>query len=69
MIRGLYRTHDLLLGDVVRVHWSAGDAAPIVSEQVYVALDGHPALDALPNRTEYEKKTYLFEPDLLEIGD
>ncbi|MEP7223002.1 MAG: hypothetical protein ABI673_10105 [Novosphingobium sp.] len=53
MVRGLYRTHDILLGESVRVHWSAGDAAPIVSLSVYAQLGGKPDLADLPSHAEY----------------
>lgn len=66
MVKGLYRTHDRLLGQVVRVHWSAGDAAPILSLDVYAALGGTPEASLLPSREEYERRTYLFMPDPLE---
>ena len=66
MVRGLYRTHDPLLGETVRVHWSGGDAAPILSLEVYAALAGSPPVEALPTRAEYEGRTSWFTPDLLE---
>ena len=66
MVRGLYRTHDRLLGEVVRVHWSGGDAAPILSLAVYEALGGNPEVALLPSRGDYERQTYLFMPDPLE---
>lgn len=68
MIRGLYRTCDILLGEAVRVHWSAGDAAPILSAQVYREMGGVPPLEDLPSREEYERWTYRFLPDMLETG-
>lgn len=53
MIRGLYRTTDRLLGNSVRVHWSAGDASPMLSCEVYRELGGHPPAEHLPTREEY----------------
>jgi len=66
MVRGLYRTHDRLLGEAVRVHWSAGDAAPFVSLEVYKALGGSPEAAQLPCRDDYQRQTFLFVPDPLE---
>jgi hypothetical protein len=53
MIKGLYRMQDRLLGPAVRVHWTGGDAAPVVSETVYLELNGVPALEQLHDRSEY----------------
>lgn len=66
MVKGLYRTRDRLLGEVVRVHWSGGDAAPILSLEVYEAMGGSPEAALLPSREDYERRTYLFTPDPLE---
>lgn len=66
MVKGLYRTRDRLLGEAVRVHWSAGDAAPILSLAVYAAVNGQPEVRLLPTRGEYERRTNPFEPDPYE---
>jgi hypothetical protein len=66
MIKGLYRTYDRLLGDAVRVHWSAGDAAPILSLDVYAAMSGEPPAEGLPTRDEYECRTFAPDPDPFE---
>ena len=66
MVKGLYRTYDRLLGDAVRVHWSAGDAAPILSLGVYAVLKGEPPARLLPTRDEYERRTYSPDPDPFE---
>ena len=66
-IKGLYRTRDMLLGECVRVHWSAGDAAPIVSSLIYRSLGGMPDLADLPDRNEYLDKHPLCESDPLEL--
>jgi len=68
MIRGLYRTRDLMLGDAVRVHWSAGDAAPIVSAAIYEAVGGTPPLADLPERDGYIRHTAVFEGDPFELS-
>ena len=68
MVKGLYRTHDRLLGDAVRVHWSAGDAAPILSLNVYAAMSGEPPAQLLPTRDEYERRTHALDPDPFEEG-
>jgi len=68
MIRGLYRTQDRLLGCSARVHWSAGDAAPIVSKVVYMELGGVPEWSLLPSRDDYANHTFALEPDPLELG-
>jgi hypothetical protein len=68
MIKGLYRTRDRLLGAAVRVHWSAGDAAPVVSESVYAAMGGVPELSALPSRADYCGTHQLQQDDPLELA-
>ncbi|MDE2619042.1 MAG: hypothetical protein KGL54_02645 [Sphingomonadales bacterium] len=66
MIKGLYRTHDRLLGACVRVGWSAGDAAPMLKREIYEALEGAPAYDELPSREDYCDRGNPIEADPLE---
>lgn len=68
MIRGLYRTRDRLLGDCVRVHWSAGDAAPYLGVELYQALGGQPELTALPSREVYAGCPRAVSPDPFELA-
>lgn len=68
MINGLYRTRDRLLGVCVRVGWSAGDAAPVLKREIYEALGGQPAYDALPSRDEYLLRPHHLDADPLELG-
>lgn len=68
MLTGLYRTQDSLLGWCVRVHWaSGGDAAPVVHREVYRAMGGKPAYEALPEREEYVRNHRVL-PDPLELS-
>lgn len=67
MIVGLFRTHDRLLSDCVRVHWLSGDdAAPILHPDVYRVLGGQPPYDQLPSRKDYPAN-HRVPPDPLEI--
>ena len=68
MIRGLYRTTDRLLGGSVRVHWSAGDASPMLSCEVYRTLGGTPPAEELPTREEYLARHGHCADDPLELG-
>lgn len=68
MITGLYRTNDLLLGPAVRVHWSAGDAAPLVAESIYTIIGGNPRLEDLPLREDYARQTARMESDPFELA-
>lgn len=67
-IRGLYRTRDALLGAGVRVAWTAGDAAPVVSETVYEAMKGCPALSELPTAEQFYARGTGYRKDLLELS-
>lgn len=67
MIHGLYRTRDRLLGTCVRVSWSAGDAAPILSQEMYEALGGQPPAHELPTRAEYGRRHDGPAPDPFEL--
>lgn len=64
MIRGLFRTNDEMLGDCVRVAKAAGDAAPLLTEALYVALGGSPRLDELPHKGPLRERVWegLLEP-------
>lgn len=53
--RGLYRFRDQRLGQCARVSYSAGDAAPILEEELYEALNFQPSFAALPTREEYDQ--------------
>lgn len=66
MIKGLYRVEDRLLGSCVRVHWAGGDAAPVLSCEIYRALGGRPDVETLPTRGEYLNAYGGFTPDPLE---
>jgi hypothetical protein len=68
MIRGLYRMRDRLLGAAVRIHWTGGDAAPVLSEKVYAAMGGVPELIALPTRDEYRATNGMVSKDPLELA-
>lgn len=68
MIRGLYRTTDRLLGSSIRVHWSAGDASPMLSCEVYRALGGQPAVEDLPTREQYREHAGRCASDPLELS-
>ena len=68
MIRGLYHTHDRLLGLCVRVDWSAGDAAPMLRREMYEALGGQPAWDQLPARETYMQRLYHLQSDPFELA-
>jgi len=68
MIRGLYRTNDALLGPCVRVHWSAGDAAPVLAPDVYRALRGTPPIDDLPTRAMFGPGRSEEDVDPLELA-
>jgi hypothetical protein len=67
MINGLYRTRDRLLGNSVRVQWSAGDAAPVLSESVYRAMGGVPDIALLPTREDYARSREAPPLDPLEM--
>jgi hypothetical protein len=56
MRRGLYRTFDPLLGESARVHKSAGDAAPLLSREIYEILDFSPAFYSLPSEADYGRR-------------
>ncbi|MFC3592247.1 hypothetical protein ACFOON_01300 [Novosphingobium piscinae] len=62
----MYRTRDRLLGDCVRVGWSAGDAAPVLRRDLYESLGGQPPYDQLPTREVYRRGANPIEPDPLE---
>lgn len=66
MIKGLYRVEDRLLGSCVRVHWAGGDAAPVLSCDIYRAMGGRPELETLPTREEYLQANGPFSLDPLE---
>lgn len=66
-LKGLYRTHDLLFGDCAKVHWSGGDAAPILPAAVYRQLNGNPPYSELPERAEYEARGGTVWPDPFEL--
>jgi len=66
IVRGLYRTRDSLLGDCVRVHWSGGDAAPLLPFQVYMAIGGKPGLAALPDEAACTVPNEMVEAQLIE---
>ena len=67
-IRGLYRTRDMLLGECVRVHWSAGDAAPVLSPVFYRSLGGQPDIAELPDRETFLRSRTEYEGDPLEMA-
>lgn len=65
-VRGLYRTRDRLLGDCIHVHWSGGDAAPLVPVRIYAALGGRPPIEDLPDRTSSKTEGEYSEADAFE---
>jgi len=64
MIRGLFRTTDAMLGDCVRVDKAAGDAAPLLRNEIYIALGGSPRLEELPYKGPLRERVWegLLEP-------
>ena len=53
MKRGMYKLILPDLGEVARVHWATGDAAPYLSRTIYAASGFRPDFDALPDRETY----------------
>jgi len=68
MIKGLYRTQDVLLGACVRVDWSAGDAAPLLTEDIYRIMGGTPKLEDLMSRGDYLRSGRHCEAVPLELA-
>lgn len=68
MIRGLYRTRDPLLGACARVDWSAGDAAPMLRQDLYEALGGQPPFHQLPGREAYMGRIHHLAADPFELA-
>lgn len=67
MIHGLYRTRDRLLGICARVSASAGDAAPVLTRELYEALGGEPPFDRLPPRDDYVRRHPGWREDPFEL--
>ena len=59
MKQGLFRLSLQGIGEVARVHPSAGDAGPFLDRESYELLDFTPAFDLLPGREEYRRHTPL----------
>lgn len=68
MIRGLYQTRDPLLGTCARVDWSAGDAAPMLRQDLYEALGGQPPFHLLPCRDSYMARRHHLVADPFELA-
>jgi len=68
MIRGLYQTRDPLLGTCARVDSSAGDAAPMLRQDLYAALGGTPPFSQLPTRDAYMARDHHLASDPFELA-
>lgn len=50
---GLYRQTHADRGELAKVHWAAGDAAPWLDRETYTLMGFHPDFDSLPERAAY----------------
>jgi len=53
MKRGMYRIAHEEFGEVARVHWTCGDAAPWLARAIYAASGFQPDFDSLPDRDTF----------------